>query len=83
MSRPGWALGLARRSLSRTRVVHLNKTGGSAVGNRNIHTLCSHFRWLHLLFNLGVQVVVGLPLEMVHGSLRIAAVYMAGVLAGE
>ncbi|KOX72829.1 Protein rhomboid [Melipona quadrifasciata] len=37
--------------------------------------------WLHLLFNLGVQVVVGLPLEMVHGSLRIAAVYMAGVLA--
>ncbi|PBC25453.1 Protein rhomboid [Apis cerana cerana] len=38
--------------------------------------------WLHLLFNLGVQVVVGLPLEMVHGSLRIAAVYMAGVLAG-
>lgn len=40
-------------------------------------------RWLHLLFNLGVQVVVGLPLEMVHGSLRIAAVYMAGVLAGK
>lgn len=40
-------------------------------------------RWLHLLFNLGVQLVVGLPLEMVHGSLRIAAVYMAGVLAGE
>lgn len=28
-------------------------------------------------------MVVGLPLEMVHGSLRIAAVYMAGVLAGE
>ncbi|XP_047344082.1 rhomboid-related protein 3 isoform X2 [Vespa velutina] len=40
-----------------------------------------HAGWLHLLFNLGVQVVVGLPLEMVHGSLRIAAVYMAGVLA--
>ena len=45
------------------------------------HLSCS--RWLHLLFNLGVQVVVGLPLEMVHGSLRIAAVYMAGVLAGK
>ena len=28
-------------------------------------------------------MVVGLPLEMVHGSLRIAAVYMAGVLAGK
>ncbi|KAL2745905.1 protein rhomboid isoform X2 [Vespula maculifrons] len=41
-----------------------------------------HAGWLHLLFNLGVQVIVGLPLEMVHGSLRIAAVYMAGVLAG-
>lgn len=41
------------------------------------------YRWLHLLFNLGVQVVVGLPLEMVHGSFRIAAVYMAGVLAGK
>lgn len=45
--------------------------------------LLSVSRWLHLLFNLGVQVVVGLPLEMVHGSLRIAAVYMAGVLAGK
>jgi membrane associated rhomboid family serine protease len=40
-------------------------------------------RWLHLLFNLLVQVLVGLPLEMVHGSLRIGVVYMAGVLAGE
>ena len=40
------------------------------------------FRWLHLLFNLLVQVLVGLPLEMVHGSMRIGAVYMAGVLAG-
>ncbi|XP_014261077.1 protein rhomboid-like [Cimex lectularius] len=41
-----------------------------------------HAGWLHLLFNLLVQVVVGLPLEMVHGSLRIGTVYMAGVLAG-
>ena len=41
------------------------------------------FSWLHLLFNLLVQVLVGLPLEMVHGSLRIGVVYMAGVLAGE
>lgn len=39
-------------------------------------------RWLHLLFNLLVQLLVGLPLEMVHGSTRIGAVYMAGVLAG-
>ncbi|GAB6022952.1 hypothetical protein CHUAL_007042 [Chamberlinius hualienensis] len=41
-----------------------------------------HAGWIHLLFNLLVQVVVGLPLEMVHGSLRIGTVYMAGVLAG-
>lgn len=40
-------------------------------------------RWIHLLFNLLVQVLVGLPLEMVHGSLRIGTVYMAGVLAGK
>ena len=30
-----------------------------------------------------MQVLVGLPLEMVHGSMRIGAVYMAGVLAGK
>ena len=39
-------------------------------------------RWIHLIFNLMVQMLVGLPLEMVHGSLRIGTVYMAGVLAG-
>ncbi|PNF40734.1 hypothetical protein B7P43_G00652, partial [Cryptotermes secundus] len=42
-----------------------------------------HAGWLHLLFNLLVQVLVGLPLEMVHGSLRIGVVYMAGVLADD
>ncbi|XP_074603131.1 protein rhomboid-like [Brevipalpus obovatus] len=41
-----------------------------------------HAGWVHLTFNLLVQVLIGLPLEMVHGSLRIGAVYMAGVLAG-
>ena len=30
-----------------------------------------------------VQLIVGVPLEMVHGSCRIALVYMAGVLAGK
>lgn len=29
-----------------------------------------------------MQLLVGLPLEMVHGSARIACVYLAGVLAG-
>ncbi|XP_017484149.1 PREDICTED: protein rhomboid-like [Rhagoletis zephyria] len=41
-----------------------------------------HAGWLHLLFNLLVQLLVGLPLEMVHGSTRIGVVYMSGVLAG-
>ncbi|KAL5017963.1 hypothetical protein ScPMuIL_003685 [Solemya velum] len=41
-----------------------------------------HAGWVHLFFNMLVQIVVGIPLEMVHGSCRIAAVYMAGVLAG-
>ncbi|KAK7113067.1 rhomboid-related protein 3-like [Littorina saxatilis] len=41
-----------------------------------------HAGYVHLLFNVIVQVVVGIPLEMVHGSFRIFIVYMAGVLAG-
>lgn len=40
------------------------------------------FRWFHLAFNLIVQLLVGIPLEMVHGSMRIGCVYLAGVLAG-
>ncbi|XP_034242617.1 protein rhomboid isoform X2 [Thrips palmi] len=49
---------------------------------RFIFYMVLHAGWLHLLFNLLVQLLVGLPLEMVHGSTRIGAVYMAGVLAG-
>lgn len=41
-----------------------------------------HTGWLHLGFNLVVQMLVGLPLEMVHGSCRVALIYMAGVVAG-
>ncbi|XP_021951173.1 rhomboid-related protein 2 isoform X2 [Folsomia candida] len=41
-----------------------------------------HAGWVHLMFNLLVQLLVGLPLEMVHGSFRIGAIYMSGVLAG-
>ncbi|CAG9864947.1 unnamed protein product [Phyllotreta striolata] len=41
-----------------------------------------HAGWLHLGFNLVVQLLVGLPLEMVHGSGRVALIYMAGVAAG-
>ncbi|XP_064618782.1 rhomboid-related protein 3-like isoform X2 [Lineus longissimus] len=41
-----------------------------------------HSGWVHLFFNMLVQLLVGIPLEMVHGSCRIGIVYLAGVLAG-
>lgn len=31
---------------------------------------------------MAMQLLVGVPLEMVHGALRIGLVYMCGVLAG-
>ncbi|XP_042226792.1 LOW QUALITY PROTEIN: protein rhomboid-like [Homarus americanus] len=39
-------------------------------------------RWVHLAFNLLVQLLVGLPLEIVHRSSRFGTLYLAGVLAG-
>ncbi|PSN49375.1 hypothetical protein C0J52_12208 [Blattella germanica] len=36
----------------------------------------------HLMFNLLVQVALGVPLEMVHGWWRVLLVYLAGVVAG-
>ncbi|CAL4093437.1 unnamed protein product, partial [Meganyctiphanes norvegica] len=41
-----------------------------------------HSGWIHLVFNTLVQVLVGLPLEMVHGSFRVGCLYIAGVIAG-
>ena len=41
-----------------------------------------HAGWAHLTFNTLVQVLVGLPLEMAHGSTRVACIYLAGVAAG-
>ena len=41
-----------------------------------------HSGWIHLSFNLTVQVLIGLPLEMVNGSTRLAMIYLTGVLAG-
>lgn len=49
---------------------------------RYIFYMLIHAGWVHLFFNMLVQFLVGLPLEMVHGSIRIGTVYMAGVLAG-
>jgi len=36
----------------------------------------------HILVNILLQLVIGIPLEMVHGSLRVIPIYLAGVLAG-
>ncbi|CAL4099287.1 unnamed protein product [Meganyctiphanes norvegica] len=41
-----------------------------------------HAGYVHLAFNLVVQVLVGLPLEMVHGWWRVLVLYVGGVLAG-
>ena len=37
-----------------------------------------HANLMHVLTNIVGQVIVGLPLEMAHGSLRVAAVYFIG-----
>ncbi|XP_060725046.1 rhomboid-related protein 3 isoform X1 [Tachysurus vachellii] len=36
----------------------------------------------HLGLNMAMQLLVGVPLEMVHGAARIGLIYMCGVLAG-
>lgn len=42
----------------------------------------SCYRIEHLSLNMAMQLLVGVPLEMVHGALRIGLVYVCGVLAG-
>ena len=49
---------------------------------RFLSYLLVHSSWWHLAFNLVIQTVLGIPLEMVHGSARVAIIYMSGVLAG-
>jgi len=41
-----------------------------------------HSGFIHLGTNLIVQIVLGIPLEMVHGWWRILIIYIAGVTAG-
>ncbi|XP_046700221.1 rhomboid-related protein 3 isoform X2 [Silurus meridionalis] len=36
----------------------------------------------HLSLNMAMQLLVGVPLEMVHGAFRIGLIYICGVLAG-
>lgn len=44
--------------------------------------LVSPYRIEHLGLNVVLQLLVGVPLEMVHGATRIGLVYVAGVVAG-
>ncbi|XP_076805485.1 rhomboid-related protein 2-like [Clavelina lepadiformis] len=36
----------------------------------------------HVAFNVIVQLVLGVPLEMVHGPFRVVGIYLGGVIAG-
>ncbi|VDK86369.1 unnamed protein product [Litomosoides sigmodontis] len=41
-----------------------------------------HIGITHLAFNVLTQIILGIPLELVHKSWRIALVYLSGILAG-
>jgi len=41
-----------------------------------------HSGLFHVSFNILVQLVLGIPLEMVHGAWRVGAVYLSGIFAG-
>ena len=49
---------------------------------RFISYMFVHLSYSHVLVNLSVQIFVGIPLEMSHGSLRVGFLYLAGVFAG-
>ena len=41
-----------------------------------------HRDWLHLSVNISIQLLLGIPLELVHGFCRILFIYLSGVLSG-
>ncbi|KAM7100120.1 rhomboid-related protein 2 isoform 1-T3 [Molossus nigricans] len=49
---------------------------------RFISYMLVHAGVQHILGNLIMQLVLGIPLEMVHKGLRVGLVYLAGVIAG-
>ena len=47
-------------------------------------TVCLlHSSWGHLIGNVLFQLVFGLPLENLHGSVRIGTIYVGGVIMGK
>lgn len=49
---------------------------------RFISYMFLHANWFHLGFNIVIQLFYGIPLEVMHGSSRVAIIYFAGVFAG-
>lgn len=41
-----------------------------------------HAGWEHLFGNCLMQLLIGIPLEMVHGPLRVGLIYSIGVIVG-
>ncbi|XP_054155347.1 rhomboid-related protein 2-like [Oppia nitens] len=49
---------------------------------RFITYMLIHAGFVHIFFNIVVQLILGIPLEMVHKWWRVGTVYLAGVAAG-
>ena len=49
---------------------------------RYITYMFVHVDYSHTVFNMLMQVFVGIPLEMSHGSIRVGSLYLTGVIAG-
>ncbi|KAK2708273.1 rhomboid-related protein 2-like [Artemia franciscana] len=41
-----------------------------------------HSGYVHIISNIVVQILLGVPLEMFHGPLRLFVIYISGVIAG-
>jgi len=44
--------------------------------------LLVHVGWVHIFSNIAVQMFLGIPLEIVHGPVRLCGIYSAGVISG-
>ena len=40
-----------------------------------------HLDHWHMIFNMLMQIIIGIPLEMSHGTIRVALLYLSGVFA--
>ena len=50
---------------------------------RLITSCLLHANWRHLSSNMMWQLVFGVPLERLHGSVRVGTIYMGGVIMGK